>query len=209
MKPRTIAYVDGFNLYYGALKNTPFKWLDLPLFIRSTYPQLSIKRVKLFTARVSSTAKDPNKSTRQDVYLRALSSNNKTSIYYGQFRKRTKKGELVNPIKGYRGIVKILIWEEKGSDVNLATHLMHDAYRGAFDEAIMVSDDADLIKPVELIVKNLHLPVHALTPQAGRSSQFDGIAKSTKHVSPSILASSQFQNSFNRRGSNFTKPSAW
>ena len=23
---RTIAYVDGFNLYYGSLKNTPHKW---------------------------------------------------------------------------------------------------------------------------------------------------------------------------------------
>ena len=26
---RTFVYVDGFNLYYGALKGTPFKWLDL------------------------------------------------------------------------------------------------------------------------------------------------------------------------------------
>jgi hypothetical protein len=23
------AYVDGFNLYYGAAKNTPYKWLDI------------------------------------------------------------------------------------------------------------------------------------------------------------------------------------
>tara|TARA_R110002072_G_scaffold29206_4_gene92759 strand:- start:564 stop:863 length:300 start_codon:yes stop_codon:yes gene_type:complete len=26
---RTCVYVDGFNLYYGALKRTPYKWLDL------------------------------------------------------------------------------------------------------------------------------------------------------------------------------------
>jgi hypothetical protein len=26
---RTIVYIDGFNLYYGAVKGTPYKWLDL------------------------------------------------------------------------------------------------------------------------------------------------------------------------------------
>ena len=26
---RTVVYVDGFNLYYGALKGTSWKWLDL------------------------------------------------------------------------------------------------------------------------------------------------------------------------------------
>jgi len=32
---RTYVYVDGFNLYYSALKNTPYKWLDLrALFAR-------------------------------------------------------------------------------------------------------------------------------------------------------------------------------
>ena len=24
-----IVYVDGFNLYYGSLKRTPYEWLDL------------------------------------------------------------------------------------------------------------------------------------------------------------------------------------
>ncbi|HVH69249.1 MAG TPA: hypothetical protein VM716_15380 [Gemmatimonadales bacterium] len=26
---KTYVYVDGFNLYYGAVKGTPFKWLDI------------------------------------------------------------------------------------------------------------------------------------------------------------------------------------
>ena len=26
---RTRVYVDAFNLYYGALRGTPYKWLDL------------------------------------------------------------------------------------------------------------------------------------------------------------------------------------
>jgi hypothetical protein len=31
-------YIDGFNLYYGALKRTPYKWLDLALLARTLLP---------------------------------------------------------------------------------------------------------------------------------------------------------------------------
>ena len=49
---RTFVYVDGFNLYYGALKGTPFKWLDLvALFGKVLQPRHDILKVKYFTAR--------------------------------------------------------------------------------------------------------------------------------------------------------------
>jgi hypothetical protein len=70
---RTFVYVDGFNLYYGALKGAPWKWLDLvALFDTTIQPHHEILAVKYFTARVSGTARDPSKPQRQDVYLRAL-----------------------------------------------------------------------------------------------------------------------------------------
>ena len=70
---RTFVYVDGFNLYYGALKGRSWKWLDLPaLFAKVLQPQHDILTVKYFTARVSGTRTDPSKPQRQDVYLRAL-----------------------------------------------------------------------------------------------------------------------------------------
>ena len=54
---RTFVYVDGFNLYYGALRGTPWKWLDLPaLFAKVLQPRHDILKVKYFTARVSGTA---------------------------------------------------------------------------------------------------------------------------------------------------------
>ena len=47
---RTFLYVDGFNLYYGALKRTPWKWFDLPaLFEKVLQPQHDILTVKYFT----------------------------------------------------------------------------------------------------------------------------------------------------------------
>ena len=72
---RTFLYVDGFNLYYGALKGMPWKWLDLPaLFAKVLQPHHDILTVKYFTARVSSTPTDPSKPQRQDVYLGRFST---------------------------------------------------------------------------------------------------------------------------------------
>ena len=70
---RTFIYVDGFNLYYGALKGTAWKWLDLvALFERVLQRHHEIIAIKYFTARVSGTSVDQSKPQRQDVYLRAL-----------------------------------------------------------------------------------------------------------------------------------------
>ena len=50
---RTIVYIDGFNLYYGCLKNTPYKWLNLEkLFMQLLDKKHKIIAVKYFTARV-------------------------------------------------------------------------------------------------------------------------------------------------------------
>jgi len=72
---RTILYVDGFNFYYGALRNTPHKWLDLHrLFTLALQPHNQIVCIKYFTARISATPNDPLKSDHQDAYLRALNT---------------------------------------------------------------------------------------------------------------------------------------
>jgi len=65
-------YVDGFNLYYGALKGRPYRWLNLKTLSEEILPQgRNIEKVKYFTARVSG-AIDPDAPRRQQVYLNAL-----------------------------------------------------------------------------------------------------------------------------------------
>ena len=59
---RTSVYVDGFNLYYGAVKGTPYKWLDH-----------RILTIKYFTAGVSGKL-DPRPPIRQQTYWRAIRS---------------------------------------------------------------------------------------------------------------------------------------
>ena len=69
----TYIYIDGFNLYYGSLKDTRYKWLNFKKFFESVlHTKHSIQKIKYFTALVSSPTHDPQKITRQQVYLRAL-----------------------------------------------------------------------------------------------------------------------------------------
>jgi hypothetical protein len=69
---RTWVYVDGFNLYYGAVKGTRFKWLNPRELAKQVLPAVNnVERVKYFTARVSGAA-DPDAPRRQQIYLSAL-----------------------------------------------------------------------------------------------------------------------------------------
>lgn len=69
---RTRVYIDGFNLYYRAVKNTPYKWLNLRKMCELILPDRSIEKIKYFTANVSARKNDPDQPTRQQIYFRAL-----------------------------------------------------------------------------------------------------------------------------------------
>ena len=63
---RTNAYIDGFNLYYGALKGTAFKCLDLGMLIRLVLVHKhDIACIKYFTAKVKVSETDPDQRERQ------------------------------------------------------------------------------------------------------------------------------------------------
>src|SRR5947209_3073921 len=124
-------YIDGFNLYYGAVKDSPYRWLDLAALCQRLLPNDSIECIKYFTAIVSARPHDPQQPIRQQVYLRALKTIPNLSIILGQFRTHSCRMVLTgsNPVKK--------VWvdktEEKGSDVNLAAHLLHDAFKANFE----------------------------------------------------------------------------
>ena len=82
---KTIVYVDGFNLYYGALKGTPYKWLDINKLCQLLLPKHTIHRIKYFTARVVGRPGDPDQPTRQQIFLRALETLPNVEIILGHF----------------------------------------------------------------------------------------------------------------------------
>lgn len=131
----TNLYIDGFNLYYRALRDTPFKWLDLRKLAEALFPEDTINSICYFTALIEARPHDPSQPQRQQAYLRALRTLKGLEDYYGIFRPRKKRRPLVQPVPGLPTYVWIRDSEEKGSDVNLATRLLVDGFVGKYEQA--------------------------------------------------------------------------
>ena len=140
-------YVDAFNLYYGCIRKTPFHWLDLGRLCQFLLPKNHINRIRYFTALVTPNRGDPQQRTRQEIYLRALRTIPTLTIHTGSF---LASRPMMRKADG-SGYVRVLKSEEKGSDVNLASHLLIDAYRSDSDVVVIISNDSDLIFPIEHI----------------------------------------------------------
>ena len=143
----TFVYIDALNLYYGCLHGTSYKWLDVCHLMTAMLPGHHIRRVKYFTARVDHIS-DPDAPKRQDAYLRGLRAHcSRVEIVEGHFKTRNKRYPEVGT-----GIVRqVAVPEEKGSDVNLCVHLLHDAWLGLYDCAAVVTDDSDMAEALRLI----------------------------------------------------------
>ena len=110
--------VDGFNLSYGAVKDTPYKWLDLHKLCTLIFPKNELHRIRYFTALVKNTSADPTKSQRQQTFIRALETLPGLTVHYGSFLASKVRMPLVRPLPGRR-TAHVVKMEEKGSDVNL------------------------------------------------------------------------------------------
>jgi hypothetical protein len=87
---RANVYVDAFNLYYGCLKGTPYRWLDLDAFSRQLLPHDHIHRIRYFTALVSGRTGDLQQPQRQQIYLRALRYECRWRIPHASARRRLR-----------------------------------------------------------------------------------------------------------------------
>ena len=82
---RAATDIDGFNLYYRALRNTPHKWLDIAAMSRAALPaSCQIEAIKYHTDHISGRV-DPGAPRRQYAYLRAIATLAKVAIHYGNF----------------------------------------------------------------------------------------------------------------------------
>jgi hypothetical protein len=162
---RTIIYVDGFNLYFRLLVNRPAaKWLNVKALAEKLLdPTNVVTGVKYYTARVSGRI-DAAAPARQQIYLDALGAVPEISIHMGSFLLSEKFAGLVKPPEfcpcvtlapPWPDVVRVIKVEEKGSDVNLASHLLLDALQGNFDVAAVLSNDSDLVEPDRIVTQVL------------------------------------------------------
>ena len=217
---RTRVYVDGFNLYYGALKGTPFKWLDPVRLSALVLPsECVVDKVLHFTACVSGST-DREAPARQQVYLNALGTLPEVEVRFGSFLAKTVWRPLVNlpvadrridtpepvvlpagdhtvagpstqtlPVGSYPStgaqekrrrkataplpnslIAEFHTLEEKGSDVNLAAHLLNDAWGDQFEVAAVISNDTDLVTPIRMVTRERSKTVYIVCPGRWRAA---------------------------------------
>ncbi len=253
---RTRVYVDGFNLYYGALKGTRFKWLNLVDLARQVLPaDYVIDKLIYFTARVSGVL-DRAAPRRQQVYLNALNTLPEVEIQFGSFLAKTTWRPLVNlpvadkqidsptPVRLPKGnhpvealqtlpvgnyptrdkgkkkrhnmtkplpdavIAEVHTMEEKGSDVNLAAHLLNDAWKEMFDVAVVISNDTDLVTPIHLVTAERKKSVLVICPGSWQvAPKLKNVASRVLHLRPSMLKAAQFPDCLPNR--KITKPIGW
>lgn len=224
----THVYIDGFNLYYGLLKGTPYKWLDLERWCDQLLPRNRVTKIHYFTAQVDARPQDPDQPTRQFAYLQALRSLPRVDVHLGTFmssvvsqvvvetdqatgRYRRAGGKPVLQLDAAGHPVKAWTYksEEKGSDVNLAAHLLRDAYRGHCRCAVIVSNDSDLLTPIRMAKADCGTVIGLVPPRPKGSVELKALADFKIDPRVHLLASSQLSDPVVTPTATLHKPPNW
>ena len=234
------AYIDGFNLYYGALKGTPYKWLDLGVFCQRLAPKDGeVESVNYFTAKVHQQPGNAGVRDRQRVYFRALRRHvPNIDIVYGQYRTHANLMRLLTPgdVLERRELsgkgkqiarinerlfkenrrwkadpgppVHVIKIEEKGSDVNLAARLIHDAHTNAYEGALVISNDTDLSEALRIVIDEIGKPVWLVSPYRNTAGMLrDRLKTKPRVIYESTLKRSQLPEKI--PDSTLSKPRLW
>lgn len=201
-------YVDGFNLYYGAVRGTPHKWLDIRTLCEVLLPQNDIREVHYFTAIVKDAPWDPLQSTRQQTFIRALETTG-VEVHYGSFLRKVVSMPLANPVPGGPRMVDVIKTEEKGSDVNLGALMVAHGYQGRYEAAVVLSNDSDLVQPIKIVQTELGLPVGLLNPHAKFAYELAQVAAFRKPIRKGVLGACQLPRKLKAASGTITKPAQW
>ena len=201
-------YIDGFNLFYRCLKGTPYKWLDVARLSAYLLPKGTvINRIRYFTARVGARPNNPDAPTNQEIYLRALRTIPNLTIMFGHFLTNTVDMPLAQPLPGGPRFARVIRTDEKGSDVNLATYLLLDAFKGGVDIALLVSNDSDLAEPVKIARADFGLKIWLTLPCTGQpSTVLRAQADAVRPIRKGALAACQFPATLTDAWGVFSKP---
>jgi uncharacterized LabA/DUF88 family protein len=143
-KPRAIVYIDGFNFYYGAVKGTPYKWLNFEELCHRLLKDFDLVSILYFTARVTGM-----KQARQMAFWQALKTLPLVTIVPGHFK--NKRVECTHKTCHLAGDRHFDTFEEKHTDVNIAITMLDHAYQNRCDRLVLFSGDSDLVPAVKLV----------------------------------------------------------
>ncbi|WP_433162537.1 NYN domain-containing protein [Kribbella sp. CA-247076] len=147
------AYIDGFNLYHGMKTKFArrYLWLNVVELVRQLRPDDEVVVVRYYTTLVRS---EPDAALRQQHYLDALQMRcgAELEVRLGWFKpkklapcKRCAQDWLCGCPR------KVRSYEEKETDVALATAMVADAARRLADVTLLVSADSDFAPAVRAV----------------------------------------------------------
>jgi uncharacterized LabA/DUF88 family protein len=170
---RVNVYFDGFNFFYG-LKSKGWKafyWLDFVSFSEKFLrANQEIQSVSYFSA----VPHEQVSADRQDLLFSANKLNPKFNLYLGKFmKKKITCHHCANSFQAY---------EEKQTDVQIATKVIRDVVLDKCDVSILVTADSDLIPPIDFIreINPMHKVVVLFPPNR---ASFDWKAKANGAIS--------------------------
>lgn len=149
---RTWLYIDGGNLH-AAVKGTPLAELDPVALVAQAFPDNAIHCVKYFASPLPGGIGPDPEVVAQRRYWRRLRELPNFYLIEGRPRRRALPAGAGERL------------EERGNNINLASHLLSDAMLGNFDAAIVVTPNPDFALPIRLARRNAGLPIGVLNPQ--------------------------------------------
>jgi uncharacterized LabA/DUF88 family protein len=162
---RVVAFIDGFNLYHAIddLRKHHLKWVDLRQVceVFSPPPDMDLLEVYYFSAFATWR---PASYKRHRDYVAALQVYGVTPVL-GRFKEKDRRCFACGNA-----------WtdhEEKETDVNLAVYLLDLAYRNAFDRALVVSGDSDLVPAVRMVRERFPEKDFRIIAPVGRGFSMD------------------------------------
>lgn len=168
-----------------------------------------IQKIKYYTAHISSRDGNNESRLRQKYYLQAITEYiPELEIYYGHYLTHEINAKVVNPPPNF---IKVYKTEEKGSDVNLALHVLNDAWKNEYDCAVVVSNDSDLAESLRLVKSQTNKTVGLIFPNTNSKRKPSRVlakhADFIKHIRAHVLEQSQLPTQI--PGTTIYKPGDW
>ena len=215
---KTLVYIDGYNLYYGLLKESPdSKWLNLRALVAAMFKEKhEIRSIKFFTARVRTYPHDIAAEERQKIYLQALASFGGVEIIEGFYSKKKiwlphVNGKCKTCEESHAGMAHVVKLEEKRSDVNLAVAALVDAMRSDADCFVLVTGDSDQAGTVYALRHEFGKSVLVFNPHVAVSEHLKRAATYYAHIPRDLPAKCQLPDviPIGTHGRTIHRPAAW
>ena len=215
---KTLVYIDGYNLYYGLLKESPdSKWLNLRALVAAMFKEKhEIRSIKFFTARVRTYPHDIAAEERQKIYLQALAAFGGVEIIEGFYSKKKiwlphVNGKCKTCEESHAGMAHVVKLEEKRSDVNLAVAALVDAMRSDADCFVLVTGDSDQAGTVYALRHEFGKSVLVFNPHVAVSEHLKRAATYYAHIPRDLPAKCQLPDviPIGTHGRTIHRPAAW